>query len=96
MENIFLPHDKAEAIDPTSFKIPTNICLTLILPVFLCLHCQNLMAQGSKSTMDLADDPEEKSVRDGKKGEDISVTVQTEQEANFDVTKVGFGSFSWD
>ena len=46
--------------------------------------------------MDLADDPEEKSVRDGKKGEDIILTVQTEQEANFDVTKVGFGSFSWD
>ena len=36
----------------------------------------------------LADNPEEKSVRDGKKGEDISVTVQTEQEPNFDVTKV--------
>ena len=44
----------------------------------------------------LADNPEEKSVRDGKKGEDISVTVQTETDANFDVTKVAFGSFSWD
>ena len=54
----------------------------------------NLEYQFLKET--LADNPEEKSVRDGKKGEDISLTVQTEQEANFDVTKVGFGSFSWD
>ena len=41
----------------------------------------NLEYQFLKET--LADNPEEKSVRDGKKGEDISVTVQTEQEANF-------------
>ena len=54
----------------------------------------NLEYQFLKET--LADNPEEKSVRDGKKGEDISVTVQTEQEANFEVTKVAFGSFSWD
>ena len=54
----------------------------------------NLEPQFLKDT--LVDNPEEKSVRDGKKGEDISVTVQTEQEANFDVTKVAFGSFSWD
>ena len=46
----------------------------------------NLESQFLKDT--LADNPEEKSVRDGKKGEDISVTVQTEQEPNFDVTKV--------
>ena len=30
MENISLPHDKAEAIDLTSFEIPINICLTHI------------------------------------------------------------------
>ena len=35
-------------------------------------------------------------MRDGKKGEDVSVTVQTEQDANFDITEVAFGGFSWD
>ena len=40
----------------------------------------------------LADNPKEKLVME----EDISVTTQTEEDLNFDVTKAEFGSFSWD
>ena len=56
--------------------------------------CKKLKFWGFDILKDtLADNPKEKLVMEE---EDISVTTQTEEDLNFDVTKAEFGSFSWD
>ena len=57
-------------------------------------NCKKLKFWGLDILKDtLADNPKEKLVMEE---EDISVTTQTEEDLNFDVTKAEFGSFSWD
>ena len=74
--------DDSWLVSPLNIQIEANSDLQVDIDV-------NLQSHILKDT--LADNPKEKLVMEE---EDISVTTQTEEDLNFDVTKAEFGSFS--